>query len=109
MNKKFLFPAALFLLCVTVLYGGGKKEKDVVVQITGIVRLVGSDPFPDLVITGPDHEWYVTRDEKNKLSDMQHRTVTVEGIETVMELKFASGLPAGKRRELKNIKIISIQ
>jgi hypothetical protein len=108
-NKKFFFLTGFFLLCITALYGGGKKEKDVVVQITGTVRLVGSSLFPELVITGSDYEWYVAEDEINKLKDLQHRTVTVEGIETVIDLKFASGLPAGKRRELKKIKIISIQ
>ena len=109
MNKKFLFFAGFFLLCIAALYGGGKKEKNNVMQITGIVRLVGSGLFAELVITGSDYEWYIAGDEKNKLNDLQHRTVTVEGVETVIDLKFASGLPAGKRRELKDIKIISIQ
>jgi len=42
------------------------------------------------------------------LHDLQHRTVTVEGVETVTELYFANGLSAGARRELKNIKIIAV-
>ncbi|MDR0442157.1 MAG: hypothetical protein LBH44_01965 [Treponema sp.] len=112
MNKcRVLF--GLLLLCAASLYAGGKKEKPVeavetVVQIAGIVRLVGSGPLPEIVISG-ESEWYVARDDMDKLHELQHCTVTVEGVETVRELKFANGLPAGKRRELKNIKIIAIQ
>jgi hypothetical protein len=43
-----------------------------------------------------------------KLRDYQHMTVTVKGIETEIEITFASGLPAGTRRELKKIKIVSV-
>jgi len=88
---------------------GANKEKSVVVQVTGVVRLVGSAPMSDLVITGQDMEWYVVRDEEYKLKDLQQRIVTVKGSETVQSLSFASGLPAGERRILKNIKIISVQ
>jgi hypothetical protein len=110
MNNKFRFFAGLFLLCAAAaLSAGGRKEKAVVIQITGRVRLVGSDLFSELVITSPDGEWYIAKEEKNKLNDLQNRTVTIEGVETVTEMKFVNGLSAGKRRELKNIKIISIQ
>ena len=77
--------------------------------MTGRVRLVGSAPMSDLVITGHDMEWYVAKDEEYKLRDLQQRIVSVEGSETVQKLTFASGLPAGERRTLKNIKIISVQ
>jgi hypothetical protein len=94
-------------------FGSKEKKKDpvpapVVVQVTGVVRLVGSSPFSEIVITGSEAEWYIPRDEQYKLNDLQHQTVKVEGEETVTELKFASGLPAGTRRELKNIRIISV-
>lgn len=109
MNKSLLFFTGFLLLCVTVLYSGGKNEKDAVVRVTGTVRLVGSGSFPELVITGSGKEWYVASEENDKINDLQHRTVTLEGVETVKELVFASGRSAGKRRELKNIKIINIQ
>ena len=109
MNKRFFLSVCFFLLCITALYAGGKKQEDNVVQITGVVRLVGSGSFPELVITGSDFEWHIANDEKDKLIDLQHRTVTVEGVETVTEMKFAGGLSAGKRRELRKIKIINIQ
>jgi hypothetical protein len=98
----------LFILCITLLPAGGNKEKANVVRVTGVVRLVGTGLFPELVITGPEMEWHITPDEEKKLYDLQHRTVTVEGVETVTELKFANGLSAGTHRELKNIKIIAV-
>ena len=115
MNSRRAGLLALFFLCIApALFGLGKGEKDAaqetkIVRVTGIVRLVGSALFSELVITGSEHEWYVAGEERDKLNDLQHRTVTVEGVETVTELKFANGLPAGIRRELKNIKIINIQ
>ena len=138
MNKTTLFLLILiFALCVTSLHAFGKKEKaatvntaaqeenfrislpepaqplplnqSMQVQVTGTVRLVGTGLFNDIVITGAENEWYAAAEEKEKLINLQHRTVTVEGEETVTELAFASGIPAGKRRELKNISIISIE
>jgi len=112
MNKFFFF--TLFLLCVTMLMPAlGGKEKDTaksgVVQVSGTVRLVGTSLFPEIVITGSDNEWYVEKEEMSKLRGFQHRKVTVEGEETVVEMRFANGLSAGVRRTLRNIRIISIE
>jgi len=114
-NKRFLFLSAVFLLLFPALlpaWGGKEKanpSQETVVQVTGVVRLVGSSLFPELVITGSDYEWYIAKEDSDKLHDLQHRTVTVEGIETVTELNFANGTPAGTRRELQKIKIITVQ
>jgi hypothetical protein len=109
MNRRRCW-CVLLTLCITALlpaWGNRDREAANVVRVTGVVRLVGTGLFPELVITGPDMEWHITHDEEKKLHDLQHRTVTVEGVETVTELFFANGLSAGKRRELKNIKIIA--
>ena len=115
MNRNFLLVPLLLCLAAS-LYAFGKKEKNsdktapvvTVIRVTGIVRLVGNEPFPELIIDNSQMVWYIAMDEMNKLHDLQHRTVTVEGEETVRELKFAGGLSAGTRRDLKNIKIISV-
>jgi len=110
MNKILCIALLPLLFCLAaVLPAGGNKEKDAVVRVSGRVRLVGSSVIPEIVITGQNMEWYIERDEQHKLKDLQHKTVTVEGNETVTSLKFANGLPAGERRILKNIKIISVQ
>jgi uncharacterized protein YfeS len=113
MNRIF-FLAPLFLCLAASLPAFGSKEKNkavpavTVIQVTGIVRLVGTANFPELLIDNSQTAWYIANDEMNKLHDMQHRTVTVEGEETVRELKFGNGLSAGIRRDLKNIRIISV-
>jgi len=111
MNRN-IFLALLFLCFAASLSAFGAKEKDggkaPVVQVTGVVRLVGNANFPELQIVNSQGSWFVARDEMKKLYDLQHRTVTVEGEETVMELKFGNGMSAGTRRDLKNIKIISV-
>jgi uncharacterized protein YfeS len=119
MNRIF-FLAPLFLCLAASLPAFGAKDKDngkdagkaaaavTVIQVTGVVRLVGSATFPELLIDNSQEFWYIARDEADKLHDLQHRTVTVEGEETVTELKFGNGLPAGIRRDLKNIRIISV-
>jgi hypothetical protein len=48
-------------------------------------------------------------EEMDLLKDLQYRTVVVEGVETVVELRFANGLSAGERRTLREIKIISVE
>jgi hypothetical protein len=107
MNKRRIFFALLLFLCVTALVSArGNREN--VITVTGVVRLVGNEPFSEIVIAGSDYQWYIAKDEARKLHDLQHVTVTVEGIETVTELTFASGMPAGTRRELKKIKIVSV-
>ena len=80
-----------------------------VIQVTGRVRLVGNEPVTELVISTPEKEWFVGSNDKEKLKDLQHRTVTVQGIETVVSLTFARGISAGERRTLENIKIIKIE
>ena len=79
------------------------------VQATGLVRLVGSGTFPEMVIRGEGKQWYLAKEEMHKLQELQHRTVTVEAEETVQELKWANGRSAGKRRYLHNIKLIRVE
>ena len=87
----------------------GGKEKDVI-QVTGVVRLVGNAPFSEYVISSSDNQYYIAAGEDlSLLRTLQHQTVTVQAKETLKEIRFASGRSAGTRRELKNIKIIAVQ
>jgi hypothetical protein len=110
MNRRRCFLVLLMLSITALLSAWGNRDQEAanVVQVTGVVRLGGTGLFPELVITGSEGEWHITSDEEKKLHDLQHRTITVEGIETVTEMRFANGLSAGVRRGLKNIKIIAV-
>ena len=85
------------------------EEQNVLLEVTGRVRLVGNEPFTELVVTGQNREWFIEKSEEYKLRNLQQRTVTVEGIQTVISLQWANGLPAGNRYTLKNIRIIKIE
>ena len=137
-NRRSIFICLLFLGLTAFLPAWGRKEKAEVktidiqntglarntvneveeeetdaaitfVQVTGIVRLIGGGPIPEIVITGSDREWYVSREDDDLLKELQHRTVTVEGYESVYELRFANGFYAGQRRTLKDIKILNVE
>ena len=121
--------ALLFLGLAAVLPAWGRKEKkndaeqnnvapntglsvveqNPLVQVTGRVRLVGNEPFTELVITSQERDYFIEKSEEYKLRDLQQRTVTVEGAEMVTSLRWANGLPAGNRYSLKDIRIISIE
>ena len=108
MKRKLLF-FFLLLISSVLLFSFGIRDRSVpTIQVTGIVRLVGTSNFPEIVITNDENTWVITNEDMYKLHDYQHRKVTVEGIETVTELFFANGLPARARRELSNIRIITI-
>jgi hypothetical protein len=83
---------------------GGEKPETV--RVSGVVRLVGSGPVAELLISGEDQEWQIDRKDRDRLWNLQQQTVTVEGEEWTEELIFADGLSAGERRHLRNIKII---
>jgi hypothetical protein len=109
MNKRFLFLTAIFLLLMpTLLFARGGREKAKTVQVTGILRQVGHEPFFEMVISNSENEWYIPREEMDKLVNI-HGTVTVEGEETVMKIKSANGLITVMRRELRNIRIIDMR
>ena len=121
MNRPLRFALLPFLLCLAALLpASGKKEAETpaspqnvaeqstFVQASGRVRLVGGGLLPSLVLSNPETEWYIDRDDESLLKDLQHQEVTVEGYETVMQLYFANGQYAGERRILRGIRIISI-
>jgi hypothetical protein len=112
-RRILLFYIFLFTSVTAVFSLGGKeknrKEPLEVIQVTGTVKLTGTANFPEIIIANSEGSWVIAKEEMDKLYDLQHRTVTVEGEETVTELRFANGLPAGLHRELRNIKIIAVQ
>ena len=96
----FLFSAPLFAL-------GAGETKTHTVEVTGLVRLVGSSPVYELVITNEDREWYIDEKDQKKLWLLQQQIVTVKAKEYFHELTFANGVPAGRQYFLKDIKIIT--
>ena len=116
MNGKRLFLLFILLFCMTaVLSAFGKKEKEkipekIIIQVTGVIRLVGSDSFPELLISDSEgKQWYIASNEAKEFHALQHQTVALEGEESVIQQTSASGRLTLIRRELRNIKIISVE
>jgi len=110
MNRKYRIALLPLLFCLAAaLPAWGSREKEPVVEVTGRVRLVGTGTLPELVISGPDKEWYIDREEQHKFMELQHRIITVKANESVREIVFAGGQSGGERRTLKKIKLISIE
>ena len=74
-----------------------------IVEITGRVRLIGSMPFPSLVITDlNDNDWYVDDAGKNMLGNRDQQTVRGRGILEIIEMPS----PFEKRRLLKELVLL---
>jgi hypothetical protein len=76
------------------------------VEVSGRVRLVGSGPNTELVITGKDREWHISPRDRKKLMKLQQQIVRVRGKEYFTDLRFANGRPAGRRYILEDITLM---
>jgi hypothetical protein len=82
--------SAACVLAPPALHSWGSSEKTAektpapyTAQITGIIRLVGNDPFARLLVTSDDEKNYIIADEspaRKALHSMQGRRVSMEGI-----------------------------
>ena len=109
-KKKYLLLLGVFLIFVSDLPARGNRQPAPnIVQIRGLVRIVGNNPFSEPLISNSENTWYIYSEERQQFYDLQHNIVTVEGEETVTERRFANGDLAGYRRELRNIRIISVE
>jgi hypothetical protein len=84
----------------------GTKTPELV-RVTGRVRMVGSGPHTELVITGDQGEWHTEPRDRNKLINLQQRTVTVEGKLDSRDMILPSGKSLGTWLILRNITVIS--
>jgi hypothetical protein len=76
--------------------------------VRGRVRLVGSSPFIEMVISDEDgFDWYLEPGEGKILEDYQQRIITVRGKVRVQELFLANGAPLGSRRILRDVSLVS--
>lgn len=85
---------------------GGERRVQETVRVTGMVRMVGSGPHTELVITGAAGEWHTEARDRNKLIDLQQRTVTVEGGLESRDMILPNGAYIGRRLILRDITVI---
>jgi hypothetical protein len=122
MLKKHTFLCALLALPLCA-FPFGKKDaapdtvrespnitEGQVVEVTGLVRLIGNEPFPRLVITGSDGtDWYVSDSDQQAIAACQQQTVTVQGTVRLAEMTLANGVSLGTRRILHGVTVLRRQ
>jgi hypothetical protein len=78
------------------------------VEITGIIHLVGNEPFTELVITEEETQtWYIKEESRAILARYQQRNITIRGRVELQEMVLANGRHLGTKRILKDISLIS--
>ncbi|MHC6202244.1 hypothetical protein ACYULU_03515 [Breznakiellaceae bacterium SP9] len=79
------------------------------VELSGRVRLVGSEPFPDLVLTdSEEHTWYIDPADRKILSPYEQQTVTIRGAVELTEMVLANGKSLGSRRILSGVTLVKV-
>jgi hypothetical protein len=110
MRKILIFNVVLLALPF-LLFSFGKKEpkapvvpQDPFVEVTGIVHLVGSEPFPELVITDDeDNNWYIDNNDRKTLSRFVQERVTVRGTVRSQDMILANNQYVGTRKILSDL------
>jgi hypothetical protein len=88
---------------------GAESKPLETVRVTGRVRLVGSGPYTELVISGPGGEWHIEPEDRDKLIKLQQRVVTVEGARDSLELILPNKQQPGVWLVLRDITVISCE
>jgi hypothetical protein len=86
---------------------GAETQALEIVRVTGRVRLVGSGPHTELVITNEDGEWHTEPQDRGKLINLQQQIVTVEGKLDSLEMILPKEKQPGLWLILRDITIIS--
>jgi hypothetical protein len=77
------------------------------VELSGTIRLVGSQPFPELVLSDAGgNDWYIARESRALVSGYEQRTVTVRGKAELKEMVLADGRSLGHRRILSELVLL---
>jgi hypothetical protein len=75
------------------------------VELEGRIRLVGAEPFTDLVLTdGAGQDWYL--EGPGTLRSFEQRTVKIRGRVKLREMVLANGRRQGLRRSLSDLKLL---
>jgi hypothetical protein len=93
-----------------IISGDGLYERALsgqLLELTGVLSLRGSEPFPEPVLTDDEgHEWYIARENRRILSGYEQRSVTVRGRLELREMILANGQNQGTRRVLSELVLI---
>jgi hypothetical protein len=78
-----------------------------VVEITGLVQLLGNEPFTELVLSDEEgRPWYIAPEDRPLLAGREQQRVRVRGTLELRPLILADGTPVGTRRILRGVSIV---
>ncbi|GMO62676.1 MAG: hypothetical protein Ta2A_09490 [Treponemataceae bacterium] len=78
------------------------------ITVTGAVRLVGSAPFYDVVITdSAGKDWFIESSEQKQFEQFQQQKITVQASVEYIDMVLADGKFLGQRAIIKNVKLKS--
>ena len=84
-------------------------EEGDIMTVTGVVRLVGAEPFADVVITDDqDVDWYVLPQDLRTLAGLEQQRVRVQGVLTYRRMTLADGRELPQRRELTDLELLEV-
>jgi hypothetical protein len=82
-------------------------ESSQTVIVTGRVRLVGSEPFSNTVISDElGNDWYLADVDAQMFRGLENSEVTVRAILEERTMTLADGRHAGVRKELSEVEIV---
>jgi hypothetical protein len=77
-------------------------------ELEGLVRLIGGEPFTDLVLTGADgQDWYLEGPARRLLRACERQNVRVRGRVELREMVLANGRSLGLRRGLSDVTLLA--
>jgi hypothetical protein len=86
---------------------GTAAPETVPITIRGVIRLLGNEPFPELVLTDAEgNDWYLDGDAKKKARPYEHRELTLRGRPEYKEMTLVNGMSMGIRRLLRDAVIL---
>jgi hypothetical protein len=112
-TRPFLWLAAFLLACVAggvlVARGLGDREKEPAPEIRtiqGRIRLVGNEPFTELVLTEEEgNDWFIEGPARDSLMHRQHEVLVLRGEAEYRDIILADGRRAGVRHILRNVTV----
>ena len=80
------------------------------IEVTGIVRRVGNEPWVETVVSDiNDADWHIEQSGEGTLKNLVHKTVTVRGKLKLSDIILANNQKIGIRRELSKIQLLTVE
>jgi hypothetical protein len=105
MGKKIIF-VLTSLLFVSLLFSDEQYKDNQKIEITGLVRLTGAEPFTRISIRYDKIDFLLPDDTKKTFTQLMNKAVTVRGTVRIAVLESADGKYKVREYHLDKVKIV---